>query len=78
MRENTTVFIQRMNCGGCAKNVTKALQTLPGVEVTEIDLPTKSVHFSYDSEQTAMDTVRARLAEAKYPVVDEQPMLSTQ
>ncbi len=64
--------MSRMNCSGCAKNITRALQTLPTTEVIATDLPAKTVHVRYDTGQVTMDTIKATLSIAKYPVASDQ------
>jgi copper chaperone CopZ len=63
-----------MSCSGCVKNITRALQTLPTTEVLATDLPTKTVHVRYDTEQVTMDTIKTTLSTAKYPVAGDQPI----
>ena len=74
MMTETIIVLSRMNCSGCVGNVTKALQTLPGVEVLQTDIPTKTVHLRYPSDQVSLEQIKVALAEAKYPMVAEQPM----
>jgi copper chaperone CopZ len=45
MKTETSVTLSRLNCNGCVRNVTKALQTLPEVELMQTDIPTKTVHL---------------------------------
>lgn len=75
MIEEATIVVPRVKCNGCVKNVHKALQTLPGVEVTQTDLPNKTFHLRYASEQISLATIKDTLAIAKYPVANE-PILS--
>lgn len=72
MIEETCITLSRLNCSGCVRNVTKALQMLPGVEVTSTDIPSKTVHLRYAADQTTLDAIKTVLAEAKYPVVAEE------
>ncbi len=74
MIEETRITLSRLGCSGCVKNVTKALQTLPGTEVISSDIPAKTVHLRYDSDQTSLETIKITLATAKYPAVKEEPV----
>jgi copper chaperone CopZ len=56
------------------RNVTKALQTLPGIEILNTDIPSKTVRLRYVVEQTTLDTIKIALAEAKYPAVKAEPV----
>ncbi len=69
MTEDMILSIPRINCGGCVKNVCNALQTLPGVEIIETDVSTKTVHLRYISQQTTWEMIKKTLADAKYPAV---------
>ena len=74
MIQETMLTMSRMSCSGCVKNITRALQTLPATEVVTTDLPTKTVHLRYDAEQVTMDTIKATLSTAKYPVASDHPV----
>ncbi len=70
----TIISLSRMNCGGCVRNVTKALQTLPGVEILQTNIPTKTVHLRYPTDQVSLEQMKMALTEAGYPVIAEQPV----
>ena len=74
MKTEMTITLSRMNCNGCVRNVTKALQTLAEVEIVRTDIPTKTVHLRYPENQNSLEQVKAVLLEAGYPVVAEQPV----
>ncbi len=74
MIEETRITLSRLGCSGCVKNVTKALQTLPGTEVISTDIPAKTVHLRYESDQTTLETIKVTLTAAKYPSVKEEPI----
>jgi copper chaperone CopZ len=72
MKTETTVTLSRLNCNGCVRNVTKALHTLPGVEVVQTDISTKAVHVRYPENQVSLEQIKTVLSEAGYPAVQEQ------
>lgn len=74
MKTETTVTLSRLNCSGCVRNVTKALQTLPELEVMQTDIPTKTVQVRYPEEQVSLEQIKAVLLEAGYPVAAEPPV----
>ncbi len=74
MRQETMLTMSHMGCNSCVKNIARALQTLPDIEVITTDLPTKLVHLRYDPEQVTMDTIKTTLSDAKYPVASERPL----
>jgi len=72
MIQESILTMARMSCSGCAKNITRTLQSFPHVEIVATDLPTKTVHLRFDAEQVTMDTIKTALATAKYPVASEE------
>jgi len=72
MKTEITITLSRMNCNGCVRNVTRAIQTLPEVEVVQTDIPTKTVRLRYFEDQVSLEQIKTVLLEAKYPVVAEQ------
>lgn len=74
MKIETTVTLTRLNCNGCVRNVTKALQTLPELEVVQTDIPTKAVRLRYPEDQVSLEQIRTVLLEAGYPAVQEEPL----
>lgn len=76
MKTEITVTLSRLNCNGCVRNVTKALQTLPDVEVVQTDIPTKTVCLLYPKHQISLEHIETVLLEAKYPVVGAYSVLS--
>lgn len=72
MKTETIVTLSRLNCNGCVRNVTKALQTLPEVEIVQTDTSTKAVHLRYPESQVSLEQIRTVLHEAGYPAVREQ------
>jgi copper chaperone len=57
-------FIDNMTCGGCAKSVTKAIQSVDPVAKVEIDLGT--VLVKVESDRPASDFI-AVLDDVGYP-----------
>jgi len=60
------------NCGMCKAAIEKALYALEGVAHAELDLVTRKVKVSYDSEQQDVNTLRQAIAAAGYDA-DEVP-----
>jgi copper chaperone len=64
-QERTMQFqIDNMNCGGCAKSVTKAIQSVDGQAKVEIDLAGKQVLVASSAAEAA---ILASLNDAGYP-----------
>tara|TARA_R110002072_G_scaffold131586_1_gene271276 strand:- start:85834 stop:86109 length:276 start_codon:yes stop_codon:yes gene_type:complete len=45
----TTLIVQNLKCGGCAKTITSRLSTLSGIKEVEIDVHTSEVQLRYDT-----------------------------
>ena len=56
--------IENMTCGGCARSVTKAIQSVDPTAVVEADPSARSVAVTTTSPRAAIE---AALAEAGYP-----------
>lgn len=61
----TTATVAGMHCGHCVASVTKGLETLPGVQRVEVDLPTGVVRVSAERHIDHAELGRA-LAEAGF------------
>ncbi len=55
----TEIKIDGMNCVNCVRHVTEALQSLPGVEDINVDLPTGKVTFEKLDSVTVDDIANA-------------------
>lgn len=58
--------VHGMTCGNCAKHVEKALQALPGVSQSTVDLGKHQVTIQYDSALASQETFASALKEAGY------------
>lgn len=58
--------VQNMTCGGCARHVTKALQTLDAHAKVEVDLAAKKVRVESSADAQAL---AAAVNGAGYPAV---------
>jgi copper chaperone len=57
-----------ISCNHCAHTITEALQSEPGVQGVQVDIPAKLVQLDYDATALDMDHLRAVLDEEGYPV----------
>lgn len=62
-----TLSLPTMTCGGCAAHVRRALQALPGVTGTRVDLAKKELTAAYDDARVSAASIRQALVEAGYP-----------
>ena len=49
--KEATLTIPALHCGSCAKSVTRILEALPGVEVTQTDPEAKLISVRFDLGQ---------------------------
>ncbi len=66
MSEETTLKIPAIHCGGCVKTVTRTLEALPSVKVTEVDPESKLVHLQFDDSDVNLDQIREALDEVGF------------
>ncbi|MBA3323992.1 MAG: heavy-metal-associated domain-containing protein [Rhodobacteraceae bacterium] len=56
--------VPNMTCGGCAKSVTKAVQSIDPQAKVDIDLPTKCINVESGADESAVVAV---LEDVGYP-----------
>ena len=61
----TTFHVEGMTCGHCVRHVTKALEAVPGVSRSEVDLDRGRATVEHDPSVTAASLIAA-LADAGY------------
>ena len=70
MSEETTLKIPAIHCGGCVKTVTRTLEALPSVKVTEADSESKLVHLQFEESAVNLDRIREALDEVGFSADD--------
>ncbi len=66
MSTETTLKIPAIHCGGCAQTVTRTLEALPSVKVTEVDTATKLARVQFDESAVGLDRIREVLDEVGF------------
>ena len=66
MTQEATLTIPALHCGSCAKTVTRVLEALPSVEVTQTDAEAKCVDVKFDESAISLDQVREALDEVGF------------
>ena len=66
MNQEATLTIPALHCGSCAKTVTRVLEALPSVEVTQTDAEAKRVVLKFDESAISLDQVREALDEVGF------------
>ena len=66
--------VENMTCGGCARGVTKAIETLDAAAAVSIDVPGRlvTVHSVRSREEVVSAMVRAGFAAEPLPVDEEK------
>ncbi len=70
MSEETTLKIPAIHCSGCVKTVTRTLEALPSVKVTEVDLATKLARLQFEESAVNLDRIREALDEVGFSAED--------
>jgi copper chaperone len=66
--EKTTLNVPDISCEHCEHAITEALSPIEGVQLVQVDIPTKAVTVTYDAGKVSVDTFKEVLAEEDYPV----------
>ena len=70
MSEETTLKIPAIHCGGCVKTVTRTLEALPSVKVSEADPTTKLARLQFEESAVNLDQIREALDEVGFSAED--------
>ena len=70
MADETTLRIPAIHCDGCVRTVTRTLEALPGVHVTEADPTTKVVRIRFDESAVNAAQLREALDEIGFSPED--------
>ena len=63
--DKLSLSLDGMGCGGCVKNVRKALDALPGVAVEDVKVG--SAALAFDPTRSSPEVIKEALAKAGYP-----------
>ena len=66
--EHTTLKVKGMSCSHCAQAVNNALEELPGVKNTEVDLGKGEVSFDFEASSITLERIKEAITEAGYSV----------
>ena len=64
--KETTLRIPALHCGNCAKTVTRILEALPSVAVTQADPDAKLVDVQFDESAISLGQIREALEEVGF------------
>ena len=66
--ESTTLVAPDISCEHCQHAIEGTLGKLAGVRSVNVDIPTKTVHLSYDPEQITLAKIEEVLDDTGYTV----------
>lgn len=66
--ENVTLVAPDISCEHCRRAIENSLGKVEGVDNVKVDIPTKTVHVDYDSQQVTVSKIKAVLDEIGYTV----------
>lgn len=62
------IGVRGMTCDGCVRSVTRALESVPGVEKAVVSLEDNLAVVTYESGRTTENDLRAAIEDAGYDV----------
>lgn len=65
----TTLIVQNLKCGGCAKTIVNKVSELDNISDVAVDVENSSVSFAYQDLEDALK-VKEKLQKIGYPSVD--------
>ena len=74
--EELTLVVPSIGCQGCMKKIVTKLQTLPGLEIVQTDVPAKSLALRYASEEHSQEQIEQAISEIGHRVARAKPDLT--
>ncbi len=66
----TSITVQNLKCGGCAKTITSKLSTIENISNLMVDIEGSKVSFNYSKEADFI-AVKEKLKHLGYPSIDD-------
>jgi copper chaperone len=63
-----TIIVKGMSCDGCVNSVTRALESVNGVQVADVDLRTEKAFITFDESKTNIAALKIAVEDAGYDV----------
>ena len=64
--DTTTIAVNSMVCGSCAKKIEKAVYAVEGVKSVDVDIDKKTAKVGFVSTQTNLETIEIAITDAGY------------
>lgn len=69
--ESTTLVAPEISCAHCQRAIEGAVGKLAGVSQVQVDIPTRTVHLTYDPRMITLAAIEEILDETGYTVAKE-------
>ncbi|WP_346356125.1 copper ion binding protein [Azotosporobacter soli] len=67
--ERRVIQVEGMSCGHCKAAIEKAVRSMPGVVMVEVELARKEVVVEFDAEQVTLEAVKEMIDDTGFTVV---------
>jgi copper chaperone CopZ len=66
----TSIIVQNLKCGGCAKTITSKLSEINNITDITVDIENSTIAFSATNSEDALE-VKRKLKTLGYPTIDD-------
>lgn len=66
----TSIIVQNLRCGGCAKTITNKLSDIQNIENVEVDIDKAIISFNALQSEDALE-VKRKLKTLGYPTIED-------
>ncbi|HJT57096.1 MAG TPA: heavy-metal-associated domain-containing protein [Ktedonobacteraceae bacterium] len=68
MTQSTTLIAPDISCEHCQHAIEGAVGKVEGVSSVKVDIPTKSIHLTYDPQKVSLEQIEEILDDTGYTV----------
>jgi len=68
MTSSTTLIAPDISCEHCQRAIEGAVGSVEGVSSVKVDIPTKSIHLTYDPQKVSLEKIEEVLDDTGYTV----------
>jgi len=68
MTSSTTLIAPDISCEHCQRAIEGAVGSVEGVSSVKVDIPTKSIHLTYDTQKVSLEKIEEVLDDTGYTV----------
>ena len=74
--EDFSLRVPSIGCQGCMKKIVATLQTLPGIEIVETNVPMKSLSLRYVPQEVTPEQIEHAVRAIGHRVASNEPDLA--